>query len=60
MSINFGVYIVNHSPSNFRARFNGLTSLSWATGAVIGTSVVGFFAEKLGIEKVWGVIAIFH
>lgn len=59
MSINFGVYIVNQSPSNFRARFNGLTSLSWAAGAVIGTSFVGLYADKHGIVKVWGLIALF-
>ncbi|MFZ5351884.1 MAG: MDR family MFS transporter [Bacillota bacterium] len=50
---NFGVYIANNTPQNFRARFNAVTSLSWAAGASLGTSVMGIYIDKLGIDAVW-------
>ena len=50
---NFGVYIANNTPQNFRARFNAVTSLSWAIGAVVGTSLMGRYMDIFGIKAVW-------
>jgi MFS family permease len=50
---NFGVYLANNSPSNFRARFNAVGSLSWALGAALGTSVSGKFIHEIGLNYIW-------
>jgi MFS family permease len=50
---NFGVYLANNSPSNFRARFNAVGSLSWALGAALGTSVAGKFIQEIGLNYIW-------
>jgi MFS family permease len=54
---NFGVYIANNTPQNFRARFNAVTSLSWAVGSVIGTSVMGLYMSFFGIKAVWPLVS---
>ncbi len=53
---NFGVYIANNTPQNFRARFNAVSSLSWATGAALGTSLVGRYMDYFGVEAVWPLV----
>lgn len=53
---NFGVYIANNTPQNFRARFNAVTSLSWAAGAAMGTSLMGRYMDYFGIEAVWPLV----
>jgi MFS family permease len=50
---NFGVYLADNSPSNFRARFNAIGSLSWSIGAALGTSIAGKFIEELGLSYIW-------
>lgn len=50
---NFGVYMADNSPSNFRARFNAVGSLSWSVGAALGTSVAGKFIEEIGLNYIW-------
>jgi MFS family permease len=50
---NFGVYLADNSPSNFRARFNAVGSLSWSIGAALGTSVVGKFLQEMGLSYIW-------
>lgn len=50
---NFGVYLADNSPSNFRARFNAVGSLSWSLGAALGTSIAGRFLEKIGLNYIW-------
>jgi MFS family permease len=50
---NFGVYMADNSPSNFRARFNAIGSLSWSIGAALGTSVAGKFIEEIGLSYIW-------
>jgi MFS family permease len=50
---NFGVYLANHSPSNFRARFNAIGSLSWSIGAALGTSVAGKFVQEFSLNSLW-------
>jgi len=50
---NYGVYMANNSPKNFRARFNSIGSLSWAAGSALGTSLVGKYMGSMGINAVW-------
>ena len=50
---NFGVYIANNTPQNFRARFNAISSLSFAVGSALGTSVMGRYMDFFGVEAVW-------
>ncbi|SCP94933.1 Predicted arabinose efflux permease, MFS family [Anaerobium acetethylicum] len=50
---NFGVYLANNSPSNFRARFNSAGSLSWSFGAALGTSIAGKFIHEIGLNYIW-------
>lgn len=53
ISINFGTYIANNTPQNFRARFSAVTSLSWVIGAVAGTSLIGRYIDHFGVQAVW-------
>ena len=53
---NFGVYIANNAPQNFRARFNAVTSLSFAIGAALGTSLMGKYMDILGVKAVWPLV----
>lgn len=53
---NFGVYIANNTPQNFRARFNAVTTLSWSIGSAIGTSVMGQYMGHFGIQAVWPLV----
>lgn len=53
MVTNFGVYIANNTPQNYRARFNAVSSLSWAIGAALGTSLIGRYMDFLGVFAVW-------
>ncbi len=50
---NFGVYIANNTPQNYRARFNAVTSLSWGIGAALGTSLIGRYMDRFSVEAVW-------
>lgn len=50
---NFGVYMADNSPSNFRARFNAIGSLSWSIGAAFGTSIAGKFIQEIGLNYIW-------
>ncbi|MFZ5967736.1 MAG: MDR family MFS transporter [Bacillota bacterium] len=50
---NYGVYVANNSPKNFRGRFNSIGSLSWAAGSALGTSMVGRYIDRMGIGAVW-------
>lgn len=50
---NFSVYLANNSPSNFRARFSAVGSLSWSIGAALGTSVSGKFIQEIGLNYIW-------
>lgn len=53
---NFGVYIANNTPQNYRARFNAVTSLSWGIGAALGTSLMGRYMDYFGVEAVWPLV----
>jgi MFS family permease len=50
---NFGVYMADNSPSNFRARFNAVGSLSWSIGGALGTSISGKFIQEIGLNYIW-------
>jgi MFS family permease len=50
---NFGVYMADNSPSNFRARFNAVGSLSWSIGGALGTSIAGIFIQETGLRYIW-------
>ncbi|WP_435787507.1 MFS transporter [Clostridium sp.] len=50
---NFGVYIANNAPQNFRARFNAVTGLSFAIGGALGTSLMGKYMDIFGVKAVW-------
>lgn len=50
---NFGVYIANNTPQNYRARFNAVSNLSWSVGTSLGTFLISRYAGYLGIEAVW-------
>lgn len=50
---NFGVYLADNSPSNFRARFNAIGSFSWSIGAALGTSIAGKFIQEIGLNYIW-------
>lgn len=53
---NFGVYIANNTPQNFRARFSAVASLSFAIGAALGTSLLGQYMDVLGVKAVWPLV----
>jgi len=53
---NFGVYIANNTPQNFRARFNAVTSLSFAIGAALGTSLMGKYMDIFEVKAVWPLV----
>ena len=53
---NFGVYLSNNSPRNFRARFSAVGSLSWAIGGAFGTSIIGIYIDYAGIKALWPLI----
>lgn len=50
---NFGTYVANNSPANFRARFSAVGSLSWALGSTLGTSLMGKYISMMSIDMVW-------
>jgi MFS family permease len=56
MVTNFGVYIANNTPQNYRARFNAVAHLSWAIGAALGTSLIGRYMDYFGVYAVWPLI----
>lgn len=56
IATNFGVYIANNTPQNFRARFNAVASLSYAIGAALGTSLMGIYMDVLGVQAVWPLV----
>lgn len=57
VSITFGVYMSNRTPQNFRARFNAITTVSWALGALIGTYFIGVYMDAVSVQAVWPLVA---
>lgn len=58
MVTSFGVYIANNSPQNFRARFNAVSSITFAVGSALGTSAMGRYMDAMGVAKVWPLVMI--
>lgn len=58
-AVNFGVYITNHTPQNFRARFNAVTNLSFSIGAILGTALIGRYIDYKDIYSVWWLVGAF-
>lgn len=56
MATNFGTYIANNSPRNYRARFSALGNISGAIGGALGTSLMGVYISLMGIKLVWPLI----
>ena len=57
-AINFGVYVTNQTPQNFRARFNAVMNLSFSIGAIIGTALIGKIIDVRGIFEIWNIVAV--
>ncbi|PKM95233.1 MAG: MFS transporter [Firmicutes bacterium HGW-Firmicutes-1] len=55
---NFGVYISNNTPQNFRARISAVTSLSWAIGSMLGTYCIGIYMDATSVEAVWPFVSV--
>ncbi|PKM51445.1 MAG: MFS transporter [Firmicutes bacterium HGW-Firmicutes-7] len=55
---NFGVYISNNTPQNFRARISAVTSLSWAFGSIFGTYFIGMYMDATSVEAVWPFVSL--
>jgi MFS family permease len=58
MATNFGTYIANNSPRNYRARFSALSNISSAAGGALGTSLMGLYIGTMGINSVWQVVFV--
>lgn len=58
ISINFGVYVTNQTPQNFRGRFNAVMNLSFSAGAIIGTALIGRLIELTDVFDIWYVVAV--
>lgn len=58
ISTNYGVYIANKSPVNYRARISAVSSVSWAVGALIGTAAIGLVVDSVGLQVVWPIVGI--
>lgn len=43
MVTNFGTYIANNSPRNYRPRFSALSNISSSIGGALGTSLMGVY-----------------
>lgn len=52
-SISSGVYIANNSPNNYRARLIGISSVGWAIGASVSTSLSGAYMQIHGYKSIW-------
>ncbi len=55
---NYGTYLANRSPANFRARISSLSSIGWALGSASGTFLVGLFIEYRSITALWPLVSL--
>lgn len=53
---NFGVFVANNSPSNYRATFSAFGNLSWSAGGALGTSLGGMYIENYGVNSLWNMV----
>ncbi len=57
-SISAGVYVANHSPSNYRARLNAIKSIGNSLGASLSTAVSGVYIQYNGVKTIWTFVFI--
>jgi MFS family permease len=50
---NANVYIVNHTPSSHRGRFNSIIPLIMGTGFALSPALVGAYIEVASLRSVW-------
>jgi predicted MFS family arabinose efflux permease len=50
---NANVYIVNHTPSSHRGRFNSIIPLIMGTGFAVSPALVGMYIEAVSLRSVW-------
>lgn len=50
---NANVYIVNHTPSSHRGRFNSIIPLIMGTGFAVSPALVGAYIEVASLRSVW-------
>lgn len=55
---SFGVYLANRSPQNFRARINAISTAMFSLSAVIGTSGIGFYTDRFGLQALWPLLFV--
>ncbi len=55
-SISSGVYVANHSPSNYRARLNAIKSIGNSLGASLSTAVSGVYIQYYGVQTIWAFV----
>jgi MFS family permease len=53
VATNSGVYIVNNSNENMRARYTALQTIMNSVGKALGVFCMGGFIDKFGIRSVW-------
>lgn len=58
LSTNCGVYALNRSGSDMRARCASLMMITGSLGRALGVSIMGGFIEGFGLRAVWPVIFI--
>ena len=58
VTTSFGVYVANNSPSNYRATFNAVGSISWSVGSASGTYLAGLYIKHYGLNSLWKVIIV--
>ncbi|NLZ47392.1 MAG: MFS transporter [Clostridiales bacterium] len=58
VTTSFGVYVANNSPSNYRATFNAVGSISWSIGSAAGTYLAGVYIKYYGLGSLWNVIIV--
>lgn len=58
VTTSFGVYVANNSPSNYRATFNAIGSISWSVGSAAGTYLAGLYIKQFGLSSLWNVVIL--
>ncbi|MFA9465307.1 MAG: MDR family MFS transporter [Velocimicrobium sp.] len=55
-SISSGVYLANHSPSNYRARLNAMIAIGNSVGGALSTAVSGIYIQQSGVKNIWSLV----
>lgn len=57
-STNFGVYLMNNSEENMRARYSSLMFVCYSIGRSLGVFTMGSYISNFGLVTVWPVIML--